>query len=47
MVQVTAEQVPADDDTESLASIERDHITRTPRRACGNKKVAAKMLGLS
>ncbi|HEY3382056.1 MAG TPA: sigma-54 dependent transcriptional regulator [Vicinamibacterales bacterium] len=48
LVQVSAaERVPADDDQESLASIERDHIMRTLRRVGGNKKAAAKMLGLS
>jgi DNA-binding NtrC family response regulator len=47
MIAVESEQVPADDDRESLASIERDHIMRTLRRAGGNKKAAAKMLGLS
>jgi DNA-binding NtrC family response regulator len=39
--------IPAEDDQESLATIERDHIMRTLRRAGGNKKAAAKMLGLS
>lgn len=42
-----AERVPADDDPDSLAAIERDHIMRTLRRVGGNKKAAAKMLGLS
>ena len=41
------ETIPAEDDQESLATIERDHIMRTLRRAGGNKKAAAKMLGLS
>ena len=41
------EQVPAEDDPDSLAAIERDHIMRTLRRVGGNKKAAAKMLGLS
>jgi DNA-binding NtrC family response regulator len=36
-----------DEDDESLASIEREHIVRTLRRAGGNKKAAARMLGLS
>jgi DNA-binding NtrC family response regulator len=35
------------DDEDSLASIEREHIARTLRRAGGNKKAAARMLGLS
>ncbi len=47
MVEVASDQIPADDDPESLASIERDHIMRTLRRVGGNKKAAAKMLGLS
>jgi two-component system response regulator AtoC len=47
LMQMPVERVPADDDQESLASIERDHIMRTLRRAGGNKKAAAKMLGLS
>jgi DNA-binding NtrC family response regulator len=47
MAEVSADRVPAEDDRESLASIERDHIMRTLRRAGGNKKAAAKMLGLS
>jgi two-component system response regulator PilR (NtrC family) len=47
MVEVASERVPADNDPESLASIERDHIVRTLRRVGGNKKAAAKMLGLS
>ncbi len=46
-VHVAAGQVLADDDPESLASIERGHIMRTLRRVGGNKKAAAKMLGLS
>jgi DNA-binding NtrC family response regulator len=37
---------PADEE-DSLASIEREHIVRTLRRAGGNKKAAARMLGLS
>jgi transcriptional regulator with GAF, ATPase, and Fis domain len=34
-------------DTDSLASVERDHIQRALAKAGGNKKVAAQMLGLS
>jgi two-component system, NtrC family, response regulator HydG len=34
-------------DTELLATVERDHIQRALVRAGGNKKAAAKMLGLS
>ena len=41
-----APPTPGQDD-ESLASIEREHIVRTLRRAGGNKKAAARMLGLS
>jgi len=37
----------ADLGQESLASVERDHILRTLRRVGGNKKAAARMLGLS
>ncbi len=40
-------QPPPAEDDESLASLEREHIVRTLRRAGGNKKAAAKMLGLS
>jgi DNA-binding NtrC family response regulator len=47
LVHVQGEREPAEDDQESLATIERDHIMRTLRRAGGNKKAAAKMLGLS
>jgi DNA-binding NtrC family response regulator len=47
LVQVQAEGAPPASDQESLATIERDHIMRTLRRAGGNKKAAAKMLGLS
>jgi DNA-binding NtrC family response regulator len=47
LVQVQAGREPVEDDQESLATIERDHIMRTLRRAGGNKKAAAKMLGLS
>ncbi len=34
-------------DSDSLASVERDHIQRALAKAGGNKKVAAQMLGLS
>ena len=34
-------------ETDSLASVERDHIQRALAKAGGNKKVAAQMLGLS
>jgi two-component system, NtrC family, response regulator HydG len=34
-------------DSDSLASVERDHIQRALQKAGGNKKVAAQMLGLS
>jgi DNA-binding NtrC family response regulator len=47
LARVAAAQGPADNDRESLATIERDHILRTLKRAGGNKKAAAKMLGLS
>jgi DNA-binding NtrC family response regulator len=48
-VQVPGERPPGHPEPgqESLATIERDHIVRTLRRAGGNKKAAAKMLGLS
>jgi DNA-binding NtrC family response regulator len=39
--------IPRAADEDSLATIERDHIMRTLRRAGGNKKAAARMLGLS
>jgi two-component system, NtrC family, response regulator HydG len=38
---------PAVEDKELLATVERDHIQRALVRAGGNKKAAAKMLGLS
>jgi two-component system response regulator HydG len=38
---------PGVHDTDSLASMERDHIQRALTKAGGNKKVAAQMLGLS
>jgi DNA-binding NtrC family response regulator len=47
VVQAQAERAPADGVEESLAAVERDHIMRTLRRAGGNKKAAARMLGLS
>jgi two-component system, NtrC family, response regulator HydG len=47
LTQVQSEAASANRDEESLATIERDHILRTLRRAGGNKKAAAKMLGLS
>jgi len=37
----------ADVDDEFLSSVERDHILRTLRRTGGNKKAAARLLGLS
>ena len=37
----------ADDNNELLVTVERDHIQRALVRAGGNKKAAAKMLGLS
>ena len=36
-----------DDNNELLVTVERDHIQRALVRAGGNKKAAAKMLGLS
>jgi two-component system response regulator HydG len=47
IVGVSAVVAPPIDDEDSLASIEREHIVRTLRRAGGNKKAAARMLGLS
>ncbi len=38
---------PAVEDKDLLATVERDHIQRALVRAGGNKKAAAKMLGLS
>ena len=40
-------QPPADGSRDLLATVERDHIQRALIRAGGNKKAAAKMLGLS
>jgi DNA-binding NtrC family response regulator len=39
--------LPATDDSDSLAAVERDHIQRALAKAGGNKKAAAQMLGLS
>jgi DNA-binding NtrC family response regulator len=39
--------VPTQQDADLLANVERDHIQRALARAGGNKKAAAKMLGLS
>jgi DNA-binding NtrC family response regulator len=47
IVAVASEAADGADDEDSLASIEREHIVRTLRRAGGNKKAAARMLGLS
>jgi len=47
IIGVGATPMPPVDDEDSLASIEREHIVRTLRRAGGNKKAAARMLGLS
>ena len=38
---------PASDDSDLLVNVERDHIQRALARSNGNKKAAAKMLGLS
>ena len=46
-VDTAAAQAGPGSGQDSLATIERDHILRTLRRAGGNKKAAAKMLGLS
>jgi DNA-binding NtrC family response regulator len=40
-------KAPSDHDGESLATVEREHIQRALARSGGNKKAAAKMLGLS
>jgi two-component system, NtrC family, response regulator HydG len=39
--------VPTQQDADLLVNVERDHIQRALARAGGNKKAAAKMLGLS
>jgi DNA-binding NtrC family response regulator len=43
----TRSTAPAIDESESLATVERDHIQRALLKAGGNKKAAAQMLGLS
>jgi two-component system, NtrC family, response regulator PilR len=44
---VAAKGPAAGHDTDSLASVEREHIQRALAKAGGNKKAAAQMLGLS
>ena len=42
-----AAAAPATEDKDLLVTVEREHIQRALIRAGGNKKAAAKMLGLS
>jgi DNA-binding NtrC family response regulator len=44
---VQTAQAPPAGDRDLLVTVERDHIERALVRAGGNKKAAAKMLGLS